>query len=320
MNHEPPGRDDAHWPNATGSACAAPQSARFEIPIPVPIRPVPPVNPHHTREAFVGVLAILYHAERAAMEAFGRLGDPNVVEKCEIFISVQPLLMADEERHVRDMEALIATLGVSGIPPAPKGFYDLWDVEQSRRKLLFPMRARVAALFTFLAESLGYACLYQLAHATETADEQFASLLRANVEDEKRHIQVSVDVLRSALADSNGLASLDLALHLCAFLLMSREAARTMLSNLAQAGFDPYVMAGSSVRFTYSLLQDVVEQGCGPTTGSRLLGLLTRMAASPSLVRIFAAAARLPELPLFWPALRAASRMIRRLDSPSAVA
>jgi hypothetical protein len=44
------------------------------------------------------------------------------------------------------------------------------------------------------------------------------------------------------------------------------------------------------------------------------------MAASPSLVRIFAAAARLPELPLFWPALRAASRMIRRLDSPSAVA
>jgi hypothetical protein len=278
-------------------------------------RPVPAIDPHQRPRACMDMFAILYHAEKAAMEAFDRLGDPRIVENCQIFIQAQPLLVAQEEAHVRDIEEIIRALGGYEIPAAPPGFVDLWSLEHSRRKLVFPLRARVAALYTLIAESLGYAYLYVLTDAIGGRDQAIAARLQANVDDEKNHIQVSMAVLREALAPASKLASLELALHLPAFLLLSRKAARTMLVSLGEVGFDPYVVAGSSLAFTCGLLQDVVQETSGRSAGFHVLRMVSHVIASPRCLRVFAMAIHLPEPPLFWPAFRAALRLIQRFET-----
>jgi hypothetical protein len=148
-------------------------------------QPAPAINPHQTPRACVQMFAILYHAERAAMEAFDRLADPRIVENCEIFIQARPFLVAEEDAHARDMAEIICSLGGSGIPPVPPGFDDLWSLELSQQKLAFPLRAGVAALYTLIAESLGYGFLYQLTDSISQTDVHIGSVLRRNVEDEE---------------------------------------------------------------------------------------------------------------------------------------
>ena len=289
------------------------QSRASRIPVPVTVRPLAPIDPEQNRAACIDMLVILYHAERAALEAFERLGDSRVVENSEIILRARPMLMAEEEEHARDCEEMIRTLGGDSIPPAPPGFDELWDIEQSRRKLLFPLPARVAALFTLIAESLGYAYLYHLARATRQANYQLSSRLDANVEAERRHIEISMDVLRSALRGTNRMADFELALHLPAFFLLSRRAAKTMMASMAEIGFDPYVIAASSLQFTCGLLQSVVEETSGRGPRTRALALAAGVMASPRWMRLLATAIRMPEPPLFWTAFRAMSRIVQRM-------
>jgi hypothetical protein len=171
----------------------------------------------------------------------------------------------------------------------------------------------VAALFTLVAESLGYAYLYHLVNAT--TDPKVTALLRTNIEDEERHLRVAMEVLQEALGHKSALAAFDLALHFYAFLLLSRRAARTMLTTVAAIGFDPYVIAGSSLRFTCVLLIMVAEETFGR---SGLLGRLEaplRLAFSPTMMRFFRAASYLPEPPLIWWVLRGLARIIQRLSA-----
>jgi len=283
------------------------------IPIPLAARPVAPIDPRANRDACVEMLSILYHAEKAALEAFHHLDDPTVVENCELFLQARVMLIADENAHLRDMEQIVRLIGGSEVGPAPPGFAELWDLEQARQKLSFPLPGRVAALFTLIAESLGYAYLYHLVNAT--TDARVASLLRANLDDERRHLQLSMQVLQEALAEASALVGFELVFHSCAFLLLSRRAAKTMLKALAAVGFDPYVMAASSLHFTWLLLKMVVEERFGESGALRRLEPLSRVAFSPAIMRLFEAAAYLPEPPFIWPVFRRVARVGHRLSA-----
>jgi hypothetical protein len=284
------------------------------IPIPRTARPLVAIDTQVNPQACIDMLSILYHAERAALEAFERLSDPSVVEHCEIFIQACPMLIADEQAHLEDMEVIIRAIGGKNIQPPPPGFAELWDLNYVRRRMFFPLNARVAALFTLVTESLGYAYLYHLADATSITNEKVSSLLRSNVRDEQQHILISMAVLRRTLAKASIPAALDLALHFWVFLLLSRRAAKTMLKTLARVGFDPYVLAGSSLDFTCGLLRRIAEEKVGRSSGLRLLGALAPFAFSPAMMRLFEALCSLPEPPFIWLTIRGLSRMMRRFS------
>ena len=254
------------------------------------------------------MVSILYHAEKAALEAFERLEDPSIVENCDIFLRARPMLIADESAHIRDMEEIVRLFGGEGIPPAPAGFDEIWSLEVAQRRLKFPLRAHVAALFTLVTESLGYAYLYHLANVTASTNSKVADLLAANVRDEERHIRVSMHVLRRALGPEASYRGFDLALHLFAFLLMSRRAARTMFTSLRAVGFDPYVVGASSLQFTCLLIVDVVGARFGVKHRRRIEKLLDAL-LSPQMIRVFQAGCYLPEPPFVWWVLRRLSRI-----------
>jgi protein-S-isoprenylcysteine O-methyltransferase Ste14 len=88
-----------------------------------------------------------------------------------------------------------------------------------------------------------------------------------------------------------------MALHLPAFLVLSRRAVRTMLASLADVGFNQYVVAGASVQFTCSLLRDVVEETCGRSAGFHVLRIASQLVGSPRLMRVLSTALSIREPP-----------------------
>jgi hypothetical protein len=275
-------------------------------------KPPDPIDPSVNPEACIQMISILYHAEKAALEAFERLNDPSVVENCAIFLKARPMLVADESAHLRDMEEIIRAFGGNGVRPPLPGFDELWSIDGAGKRLLFPLRARVAAVFTLVTESLGYAYLYHLTNAITANNSKVAELLSNNVKDESRHIQVSMHVLRGALSARKPLAGFDIALHFFAFLLLSRRAARTMISILKQVGFDPYELASSSMQFTCTLLLRVFDESRGERRWR--FGRILSLPLSPLSMRIYNAGCHVPEIPGIWTALRGLSRVVDRLS------
>jgi len=269
--------------------------------------PLPQINPYTNSKAFIEMVSILYHAEKAALDAFERLTDESVVEDCEVFLRARPMLLADEAAHLRDMENIIRLVGGTGIGPAPVGFAELWDLQRARERLVFPLPSEAAALFTLVAESVGYAYLYHL--ATATSSPEIAALLWDNVEDERYHIEVSMEVLDRTLSRKGAL--FDLGLHLCAFLLLSRRAARTMVASLATLRFNPYELAASSLAFTTGVLGTVIEKKFGGAMRRAYVQRAGRLAFSPLMIRAYHTTSYLPEPPFVWPVLRGCVRLNR---------
>lgn len=286
----------------------------FRIPVPRTVKPLDSIDPSVNPEACIEMVSILYHAERAALEAFERLNDPSTVENCDIFLNARPMLVADESIHLRDMEEIIRLFGGNGVRPPLPGFEELWSIDGASRRLQFPLRARVAALFTLVTESLGYAYLYHLANVMTTTSPKVAQLLADNVRDEERHIEVSMHVLRCALAKRTRFAAFDLALHFGAFLLLSRRAAKTMLSILRQIGLDPYVLASSSMQFTCGLLLRVAIEEPAKYSSLNRVERMLRLTLSPLAMRIFRAGCYIPEMPGIWIVFRTLSRMVDRFS------
>jgi hypothetical protein len=287
---------------------------QFRIPVPNTTKPLDPIDPTVNPEACIQMVSILYHAEKAALDAFERLNDPSIVENCEIFLTARPMLVADESAHLRDMEEIIHVFGGNGVRPPLPGFDEFWSIDGASKVLLFPLRARVAALFTLVTESLGYAYLYHLANVMTTTNPKVGQLLTTNIRDEEKHIRVSMHVLCAALTDRKGLAGFDLVLHFFAFLLLSRRAAKTMLSILKQVGFDPYVLASSSLQFTCLLLLQVANGRKGICRQRRHLERMLRFILSPLAMRIYNACCYLPVMPGTWPAFRSLSRIVERFS------
>jgi len=287
----------------------------IQIPVPRTLKPLDPIDPTVNPEACIQMISILYHAEKAALDAFERLNDPSIVENCSIFLEARPMLVADESAHLRDMEEIIRVFGGNGVRPPLPGFDELWSVDGASKRLLFPLRARVAALFTLVTESLGYAYLYHLANVMTTSNAKVAELLNSNVKDEERHIQVSMHVLKGALATRKPLAGIDLALHLFAFLLLSRQATKTMISILRQVGFDPYVLASSSMQFTCTLLLRVLDERRGNQHRWSDYERILRIPLSPLAMRVYNAGCHFPEMPGVWAALRGLSRVVNRYSA-----
>ena len=284
------------------------------IPIPRTARPLGAIDTQANAEACIAMLSILYHAERAAAEAFERLNDPGIVENCELFLQARSMLVADERSHLEDMEEIIRSVGGKSIQPPAPGFAELWDLNYVRDKMFLPLETRVAALFLLITESLGYACLYHLANVTRTTNHKISSLLRANVQDETRHLQLSMAVLRRTLSQARLPVALDVGVHFWVFLLLSRPAAKTMLSTMARVGLDPYVMSGSSLDFTCGLLRQVIDQKRGRSIIWQILGALSPIAFSPIMMRFFRVLCLLPEPPFIWPTIRTLSRMVHRFS------
>src|ERR1700731_513774 len=270
-----------------------------------------PIDPFKNPKAFSEMVCILYHAERAALEAFGRLTDESIVENCEVFLEARPMLLADEEAHLRDMEQIIRLVGGGAIGPAPAGFAELWDLERTRQRLPFPLPAEVAALFTLIAESVGYAYLYHMAKAT--SNPEVAKLLWANVEDEQRHLQVSMQVLATALAKRTALV--ELGMHFYAFMVLSRNAARTMMASLSAIGLQPYLLASSSLQFTTELIGLVLAKRFGAVFNLQMFRRAMRIAFSPHMIRLYHAATYVPEPPFIWPVFRRCVGLIRKNKS-----
>lgn len=286
----------------------------IQIPVPRTLKPLDPIDPRVNPEACIQMISILYHAEKAALEAFERLNDPSVVENCSIFLEARPMLVADESIHLRDMEEIIREFGGTGVRPPLPGFDELWSINGASKRLLFPLRARVAALFTLITESLGYAYLFHLANVMTVSNAKVARLLSSNVKDEERHIQVSMHVLKGALATRKPLAGFDLALHFFAFLLLSRRATKTMISILREVGFDPYVLASSSMRFTCTLLLRVLDESRGKQHRWGYFERILQLPLSPLAMRLYNAGCHVPEMPGVWTALRALSRVVNRFS------
>jgi hypothetical protein len=280
------------------------------VPVPQPPPTLKTINPRDRRDACIDMISVLYHAENAALEAFDRLADPSVVGQCETFIRARAMLVSDEAAHAKDMEEIMRSVGGGEVRPAAAGFDELWDFERSRQKLLYPLLPGEAALFTLVTESLGYAYLFHLAQAT--ADDHMAGLLKSNVADEEKHIEISMEVLRSELAGTSPLAGFDLMLHCGIFLLLGRRAAATMMKILDELGFDSYAIASSSLHFASQVLLQVVQESFPQVPRHRAMDMLSRVAFSRPMMRIFRVSARIPEPPLLWPAIRSLTGFSRK--------
>src|SRR5215216_875442 len=93
-----------------------------DLPRPRTARPLGAIDARGSSQACIEMLSILYYAEKAALDAFERLSDPTIVENCEIFLEAQPMLLADESSHLKDIQEIISLLGGDGIQPRAPGF------------------------------------------------------------------------------------------------------------------------------------------------------------------------------------------------------
>lgn len=267
-----------------------------DLPLPQVARQQPPLDPYRHRDAFVRLLSTLYHAEAAAMEGFLLLQDPLYVQANEIFARASQRLVADERKHLADIEHMIRKLGAPGVVPPSPVEEKFWSAWRSGELFALPFRPGTAAAFCLFSEGLGYAFLYNLAQAT--ADPEIRGLLLANVEDEEVHLRLSLSVLRRALAQESDIV-LDFLIHLYGYMLIAREPLREQRALVESLGLDFDVMVGSSLRFLFDLLGIVVKERGQEGRAWRQLSALARVLGErPEAARVLHWLMFLPEVPL----------------------
>jgi hypothetical protein len=283
---------------------------RFSLPTPCTARPLPSIEPSNAPagvlDAYVDLLAVIYHAEVAALDAFARLTQPDMVEPCDALLKARPMLMRDEEAHLQDVAQIVRELGKPEVPPEPVAFTQLWSVERARERLLYPLPAHVAAMFILSMESLGYVVLWHLAE--RTADPAIAARLRGNVKDEQAHLHASMHVLDRTVAERGWRAYLDMALHALAFAVLSRHALGHLRRVLGGLGWDIEIVAASAVQFTGSLFL----RALGLRRFVDVPAFVARAVTCRPVLRLLELSAGLPEPTILWPALRRVAARLRR--------
>lgn len=291
---------------------------RYELPTPFVSRPLRPVDPYRDRHAYIEVLSALYHAEAAALEGFSLLEDPTYVESSELFTRAARRLISDETKHLQDIADLIASIGGTGVlPPTPEmlGFWTAW---RSGEVFALPFKPSVAALFCLFSEGLGFAFLYNLAHAT--SDPDVRRVLLANVEDEKMHLRLSLSILDRALQDERGFLA-DLAIYVAGYGLLARKAARGQRELLEAIGLDFDVVVGSSLRFVADLIDLVMQRSERSTPAWKFVHRAARwLGDRPASIRVLHWSMYLPAPPWAGRAVYAwgrRGRLTARLTPPA---
>lgn len=270
--------------------------SRYELPVPRVSRPLLPVDPYRNRLGYARVLSALYHAEAAALEGFSLLQDPAYVESSELFTRAARRLIADETKHLQDIEGLIQSIHGSGVLPPTVAMQRFWTAWRSGRLFALPFKPSVAALFCLFSEGLGFAFLYNLAQAT--LDPEIKRVLLSNVEDEKMHLRLSLSILERALREETGFLA-DLTVYLVGYGLLARKAARQQRALLEDIGLDFHVIVGSSLRFVAELL-DLALTGAGRQSPAwrALHRAVDWLADNPRAVQVFHWSMYLPAPPL----------------------
>lgn len=234
-----------------------PQAA-YSLPTPKVASPLPPVDPYRHKKAYHRLLSMLFHAEKAALEGFELLTDPLFVEHHPLFAKAAAKLVADEEKHLADIEELLVRLDAGPLLPPSDTEREFWTAWRSGELFALPFKPSVASLFCLFSEGLGYAVLYHLAETT--TDPWIKARLWDNVEDEKSHLRLSITVLSRTLAeDPNGFAA-DAAMYMMGYALIAKKAIREMRPLLDDVGLDFNLVMGSSFAFVADLLQIVVQR------------------------------------------------------------
>lgn len=271
--------------------------ARYDLPTPQTAAPLPLIDPYRNRPAYLRVLSLLYHAESAALVGFRLLNDERFVQANDLFAKSSALLIADESRHIADIEHLVELLGVGGIQPPSPEEAEFWTAWRRGDLFALPYKPSVAALFCLFSEGLGYAFLYNLAQAT--SDPEFKAVLLANVEDEKAHLRLSLTILRRALERQKGALLADFLVYMAGYVLIARAPVQAQRTTVEALGLSFELIAGSSFHFVFELLKLVVAETGQDSATWRLLGRLSQVALErPRLLRTLFLGARLPEPPL----------------------
>jgi hypothetical protein len=172
---------------------------------------------------------------------------------------------------------------------------EFWTAWRSGKLFALPFKASVAALFCLFSEGLGYAFLYNLAHAT--SDPGIRKVLLDNVEDEKMHLRLSLSILERALHGERGFMA-DLLVYLAGYGLLARKAARQQRELLEDLGLDFDVVVGSSVRFVGDLLDLVMAKTGRSSVGWKLARSTTNfLGAHPESIRALHLSMYLPTPP-----------------------
>lgn len=287
--------------------------SRYQLPIPRVARPLPSVDPYRNREAYARVLSALYHAEAAALEGFSLLEDPAYVESSELFEKAARRLIADETKHLQDIEGLVRKITGSGVCPPTASMQSFWTAWRSGQLFALPFKPSVAALFCLFSEGLGFAFLYNLAHAT--SEPEIRKVLLANVEDEKMHLRLSISILERALLHEPGFVA-DFLVYLTGYGLLARKAAREQRALLEAINLDFDVVVGSSLRFVADLLDVAVR---GAARASRAWDLAHRtthwLGERPAAMRVlhwsmYLPAPSLASRPVYWWGQRGRKRRV----------
>ena len=235
-----------------------PTQAAYSLPTPKVASPLPPVDPYRHKKAYHRLLSMLFHAEKAALEGFELLNDPLFVEHHPLFAKAAAKLVADEEKHLADIEELLVRLDAGPLLEPSDTEREFWTAWRSGELFALPFKPSVASMFCLFSEGLGYAVLYHLAETT--TDPWIKARLWDNVEDEKSHLRLSITVLSRTLAeDPNGFAA-DAAMYMMGYALIAKKAIREMRPLLDDVGLDFNLVMGSSFAFVADLLQIVVQR------------------------------------------------------------
>jgi len=266
--------------------------------LPVPdFHPLPLIDPYRDRTTYRRFLSELYHAERAAMEGFALLSNPDYVQESDIFIGASRKLVADERAHLADLEEMIALLddGGGGVLPADPISEQFWSFWNSGEVFALPMRPAVAAMLILFAEGLGYAVLYNLTRAT--LDPKMRALLESNVKDEQGHLRVSMTVLRRALTREPDFA-LDFAVHGLGFALCARHPARSQRPVFEGVGMDFNALFACGLAFVRDLFAIVLRDLGREAEARRLEGTIGNFLCSARGMKLLYPLTFLPDPPL----------------------
>lgn len=278
-------------------------SARM-LPTPSLKLEMPRVDPYRHRVAYVQLLSAIWHAERGALDGFALLQDPHFVCKSEIFARASKKLVADEAKHLDDIEQIVAKLHDGGILPPSAAAEEVWPAWRSGAIFALPLKPAVASLFCLFSEGLGYAVLYNLAEIT--MDPEIRRVLQDNVEDEKSHLRLSMRVLRSSLEDDPAGFAADFAVHTLGYAMMVKDAMREYRAYLTDLGLDYDAFTACAIRFVADLLLRVVEETGQLSPLWRAVDWLTKeLWRRPKLVKALYVASYLPEPPLARRLIRA---------------
>lgn len=276
----------------------------WKLPTPSLTFEMPRVDPYRHRVAYVQLLSAIWHAERAALEGFALLQDPAYVRKSELFMRASRKLVADEAKHLEDIEQIIARLHDGGLLPPSAAAEQMWPAWRSGAIFALPLKPAVASLFCLFSEGLGYALLYNLAQIT--VDPEIRRVLQDNVEDEKSHLRMSMTILRNSLKNDPAGFATDFAIYTFGYSMMVKDAMREYRAYLTDLGLDYDAFVACSIRFVADLLLRVVEESGQASPLWRVVDWLTKQLwQRPSFVKALYAASYLPEPPFARRLIRA---------------